>query len=225
VISHLSTLKLHQLRSGELDADQARDARAHLDACATCAQRLRHQERVRAEFVLRPMPPAFAAPSRPSASWWRWAVPLLAAAAALGLLVVPPSSDGIRTRGRAPALELWVATDSAPRLLLEGESLGAGDRVGIKFDPAGATHVAFAGRDHRDVVEVFGVIAVDPARATGLQNAPFGLELDDAPGEQEFFLVASDRPLDEGLVKRAVRSGVPGVRVERMAVAKQEQGR
>jgi len=222
---HLSTLKLHQLRAGELDPHEVRGAREHLEACPRCAGRLRHQEHVRAEFVLRPMPEALRSAPPRGARWWRWVLPLAAAVAALGLVALrAPSPDGIRTRGVSPSMEVWVATEDGPRLLLESEALGSGDQVAIKYDAAGASHVGFAGRDRSGVIEVYGIFEVP---SEGLVNAPFGLTLDDAPGEQELFVVTGCEDLDVDRVKEAIADDVEAahghdLRVERAVVAKRE---
>ncbi|MEN0064010.1 MAG: hypothetical protein AAGA48_17795 [Myxococcota bacterium] len=221
---HLSTLVLHQLRLGELDSAAAAAAQAHVDACPLCADRLRRQHHIRASFVLKPMPEVLQRPPRPVAPWWRWLVPLGVAVAALGLLALrPPADDGIRMRGTAPSMEVWVATEAGPRQLREDDRLGAGDRVAIKYDALGASHVGFAGRDGNGLVEVYGVYEVP---AEGLVNAPFGLELDSAPGAQELFVVTGDGQLDADRVKEAVVSDVSvhvdGVQVRRAVISKQE---
>lgn len=53
---HLSTLALHALRYGELGDSEKQAALAHLEACGICRRRLAHQERVREEFLLQPVP-------------------------------------------------------------------------------------------------------------------------------------------------------------------------
>ncbi|MEO0600662.1 MAG: hypothetical protein AAF211_04445 [Myxococcota bacterium] len=222
---HLSTLQLHQLRNGELDAAEARAAQQHLDECELCAARLRHQSHVRAEFLLRPMPEVLRQPDHANTPWWRWLAPLGIALAALGLVALrAPDPEGIRTRGVAPTMEVWVATEDGPRLLREDERLGEGDRVAIKYDAKGASHVGFAGRDSRGLVEVYGVYQVP---GDGLVNAPFGLELDDAPGDQELFVVTGDAGLDVDRVKEAIRSDVHMANgdgsVECVVVAKRER--
>ncbi len=80
-MSHVSTLKLHQLRLGELPGDEAARCQAHLDGCALCQARLGHQAEVRRDFEAMPIPLAIARPR-----WQRMAlgvVPLLAAALVL----------------------------------------------------------------------------------------------------------------------------------------------
>ncbi|MBM4365853.1 MAG: hypothetical protein FJ102_06525 [Deltaproteobacteria bacterium] len=80
-MSHVSTLKLHQLRLGELPAEEAARCQAHVDGCALCQARLGHQAEVRRDFEAMPVPLAIARPR-----WQRvalGAMPLLAAAIVL----------------------------------------------------------------------------------------------------------------------------------------------
>lgn len=221
---HLSTLRLHQLRLGELPVAEAVEARQHLERCPICAARFRHQEQIRSEFVLKPLPPALreARERRVRLPPWRWLGPVLAAVAALGFLVLRPAdSEGIRTRGIQPTMEVWMATTEGARPVREADRLASGDRVAIKYDAGGASHVGFAGRDSSGLVEVYGVYEVP---SDGLVAAPFGLELDEAPGEQELFVVTGGADLDDDRVKKAVTSRVPldGVRVERAVIEKVE---
>jgi anti-sigma factor RsiW len=235
---HPSTLTLHRLRYGELSGPALEDVHRHLGACEACAARLRHQERERAAFVLQPMPPAVRAladEQRQTAApslWRRFARELapfaLAAAAALLVFVAIPSADlatdpaapgrGVATRGALPAVEAWVDAGTGLRPLRDGEALGEGARVQLAYDPGGASYVALAGRDGTGRVEVY---ATDAPTGVGLVRAPFALTLDDAPGVQELFVVGGDRPLDERTVKAAVSTGVPGVRVARLAIRKE----
>ncbi len=236
---HLSTLTLHKLRYGELDGDALASARAHLEACERCAGRLAVQERERAAFVLQPMPAAIreAAATSPSRSIWpRWLRDLspflVAAVAAAALFVVVPEVrqattppevvDTVRLKGELPAIEVWVDTGTGARPLRPDERLSAGDRLQLKYDPRGASHVAFAGRDGAGLVEIYGAF---PVEGRGLVAAPFGLMLDATPGDQQLFVLTSDRPLTPAQVKEALTRRVPGVRVVEATVRKQEASR
>ncbi len=227
---HLSTLALHRLRYGEITGDERDKAAAHLDGCSRCQARLAVQERERAAFVLQPVP----APLRRTVlrrvtehGFVRVLVPLaLAAAAAIAIAVAlpalregEPSQEGNRIlyRGILPDIEVWVDEGSGPRPHRTGESLAAGDRVQLRYDAHGAAHVALAGRDSSGIVEIYTLAAPS---GTGLLTAPFALELDDSPGEQELFVVTSDEPLDEGRVQEALAGEVLGVTVRRIAFPK-----
>lgn len=94
-MSHINTLKLHQLRLGELAPAEEGRLRAHLNGCDTCTARMRTQQALRQEFLKAPFPDAL----QPRAQGWRrWLIWLPAASlipaalAVLFLLRVPPAS-------------------------------------------------------------------------------------------------------------------------------------
>jgi len=181
-----------------------------------------------------PASPTPAPPSAPGATPAHWLVMLrrlgpasmsLLAAAIVLLVATPmlqqptaPEGDGIRTRGDLAGLEVWIDTDAGVRALRVGEALAPGDRVQLLYHPRGAERVGLAGRDQSGTVEVYGVLT--PTR-DGLQPAPFGLSLDDTPGNQEFFVVSGGRLLDEAQVKAAIAGDVPGVEITRVVVPKE----
>lgn len=229
-MSHPSTLKLHQYRYGELDAAASAELRAHVDACASCSERLRAQEAQRAEFVALPVPDAIRELEAAPVPWWRrlrWALvagALIPAAAAALLLARPlltgpvaPEIADTRTKGEAPALEVWVEGPEGLRVIGEGERLGAGDRVQPYFDPRGSPFVTFAGSDGGDV-EVYRTVAVENP---GLQPAPFGLTLDDAPGPQWLYAIGSDAPLDVEAVRQAIGSNEAPSQTYRVRIDKE----
>lgn len=227
---HLSTLTLHRLRYGELATDAQASARAHLEGCARCRQRLGAQERTREAFVLQPIPPAIRAlsePPRPRFAWVRQLLPGLAlAAVALTFVAVPAlrevrpglQVEEVRTKGAGPALEVWVDRDGV-RAVRDTDVLSAGDRIQVVFDPRQAAHVTIAGRDPTGAIEVWGTVT--PERP-GMQPAPFALTLDATPGYQEVFVVASPWPLTRSEVERAVE-GRPlpnGIKVDSVLLPK-----
>ena len=230
---HPSTLTLHRLRYGELDPNAESAVREHLGACESCSARLGVQVRERAAFVVRPVPAeirALAAPS-PVRRWWTELFPFALAAAAAAVLFVsvpvlrgadPTEVDTVRFRGDLPEVEAWVDQGGGPRILRETDVLGAGDRIQLTYDPSGASYVAIAGRDGTGAIEVYTTSA---PTGVGLVRAPFALTLDGAPGIQELFVLGSGVPLSEGEVKAAVRTGVSGARVARIAIRKREEHR
>lgn len=208
---HPSTLQLHRLRYGELDPAESRRLRDHLDACPRCADRLRSQEATRAAFVVEPVPPAIQALSRPRRSlraWW-WALPALAAAA--GVLIAIPSidttgdgSEDVRTKGAMASLEVVAERAGQNVLLAPGSVVMPGDRIQLRFDPGDHAWAAFAGRDGSGVIQVYRVTRAEEG---GMRPAPFGLELDDTPGDQELFAIFSDEPPDPVWVLDVIESG------------------
>lgn len=223
-MSHASTLRLHQLRLGELDPAAASALRAHLATCDRCARRLDHQAAERAAFVAEPLPARLV--PRPS---WRdrlragWAalvlVPALAAAAALVLLREP--DDGVRTKGTPSRIEAWVEVGQSARPVYSGEALGEGARVQLRYDPGDHRFVTLAGRDGNGMAEVYGTVS---ARGPGLVAAPFALVLDRSPGPQRFYAVMSETRPDPDAVMAALERDpvvVPGAEVLEVALPKE----
>ena len=209
-MSHLSTLKLHQLRYGELAGDELREARAHIDACPQCRDRLAMQEQARAAFVLEPVPEALRTPqtSRPTWGWgweWRWirAGSIGVFAALLLAVLLQPSEVRFKGEVALPSIEVWVDVGEGRRPLRDEESLGQGDKVQLRYAPEDAAFTAIAGRDSSGAIEVYRVFSTPTGRG-GLVDVPFSLTLDDAPGIQEFFVVLGNRPLDSATVREAV---------------------
>lgn len=246
---HLSTLRLHQLRLGELTGSAEADARAHVHACPTCADRLRHQESARAAFVLTPVPEALVAPAPTSPfdrlrAWWdglgerrAWglaAVPV-ALAAMLSVQGIGPTptgtndvgsegtgaDEGIRLKGDAQGLQAWVQSGTSARPLYSNEPLRAGSRLQLRYNPGRHRFVTLAGRDGSGRVEVYGTV---PATGPGPQTAPFSLTLDDTLGDQHFYAILTDqRPAADTLARSLAAEpvSVPGAEVESLVVPKE----
>lgn len=231
---HVSTLKLHQLRYGELSPEVAGELRAHLDGCDTCRDRLHAQQATRAEFVTMPIPAAIQElEAKPSPWLWLrellsggWGSPGMVAVALLALLVVgrlvgfgEVEHEGVRYRGVAPEMEVWLGTEAGARVLGTSDALRSGDQVQLVFDPKGAGWVVLAGRDGTENLEVYDN---SPVVTEGLQSAPFSLTLDDAAGPQAFFIVTSSLPLTEAEVAEAIAGAGEGtVQVRSMEFRKE----
>lgn len=87
----------------------------------------------------------------------------------------------------------------------------------LAYDPHEAPFVALAGRDGSGLVEIYSDRAPTGA---GLVRAPFALTLDGTPGDQELFVIGSPRALREQEIRAALAVGLPGVRVDRIAIGK-----
>jgi hypothetical protein len=215
-MNHVSTLRLHQLRLGEIEGEDAGRIRAHLADCDACARRFDTQAQARADFVRAPVP----AYVTPPVTWatrlralWKWPVLLVPVLAALFLVVRPPE-DEVRTKGGVPVLEAWVESGESARPVYVGERVRPGTRVQLKFDAGRRRFVTLAGRDGEGTVEVYATV---PAEGPGLKTAPFALTLDDSAGDQEFFAVLTDVKPDPDRVVEAL-SAEP-VRMERSDIA------
>lgn len=232
-MTHISTLKLHRLRLGELGPAERAPLEAHLEACALCAGRLGHQEAARAAFVGTPVPEALRAAAAAPPSLWerlgrlRAALFLVPVAAAAAIALRPPAPEPTertkgdvhhaapalepeRAKGLTPKLEAWIQTGTSARPLYTGEVVGAGARVQLKYDPGPRRFVTLAGRDGQGVVEIYGTI---PASGPGVAPAPFALTLDDTKGEQHFFAVLTDTRPDPSAILSALSTSP--VRMER----------
>ena len=53
---HISSLKLHRMRYGELSSEEVGAVRSHVDGCEQCTTRLQNQEHHRAAFEVEPVP-------------------------------------------------------------------------------------------------------------------------------------------------------------------------
>jgi len=221
---HVSTLKLNQYRYGELDGLACDAVRDHIDTCERCAARLQVQERAREEFVLQPLPASIAGEAKPAntSRWFARIAPLFAVAAALlfvSLFVLNPTDDGLRAKGELPEIEVWVGTDAGPRPLRSEEKVSAGDRVQLLYNPQDYALITLVGRDGSGSIEVYGTL--EPEVAGKLQPAPFALTLDDATGPQEFWVVASDTPLNDGDIEDAISGMLNDVYVQSVVVPKE----
>ena len=215
---HLSTLTLNQLRYGELDEPAERRARAHLDDCNLCSDRLNAQVANRRAFVLEPVPEALRAP--PSAGWWRrpalWLTPALALAAALLILprLLEPAVDSVpspvqdpteRAKGAGILLEAWLETDEGPRLLGDNAFISAGDMIQLRYDAEDFAFVSFGGVDGSGNPETYGSFSTEQ----GIQTAPFALNIDRTPGEQQFFALFTESRPSQDQVVEAIRTRTP----------------
>jgi len=209
-MNRISTLTLHRYRLGELSPDEAAAVRAALEANPAEAARYRAQEALRAEFALRPVPPAIRALSAPRARWSLWGLPALAAAAALTLVVLlpspPPLSEDTRLKGLSSRVDVLV---EGRGVLDPGEALHPGDRVQIRV-PAGAHVEAWVGEGRR-VLGRFDTATDHPTLA------PFALTLDEAPGDEQMVILLADRHLQPGSVPALLEGELPRG-VERLTV-------
>jgi hypothetical protein len=207
-------LHLEQQRFGErhrVDSDD--NARAALDAQdAALLERLPAHvmaARVRAEVART----SEAAPSTTSWLGGRWLLPAVPAfAMAIGLFVVtrdPPAdaavdlTDDTRSKGLAPALQVYVAEGSSQRALRSGDVVGAGDVLQVQTRSTAAAYGVVVSIDGRGGVSRHFPDTADTTLPRGTAALPFSFELDDAPGFERFFLVTSNRPIDVAAVEAA----------------------
>ena len=208
---HLSTLDLHRLRYGELDPQTSQAARSHLETCGRCAERFRSQQAQRAAFTLEPVPAALLSPTgrSPRSKILWWAAPVVMAVAGAMFFALPRPMDvsehsDTRLKGSIAGLEVVAERQDHNVILAPGSVVMPGDRIQMRFDPGPYPYASLAGRDGTGLIEVYGIIEVAP---DGLQPAPFALELDDTPGDQEFFAIYTHEPPDPVWLMEALEGG------------------
>lgn len=196
-----SDLRLDQLLCGELDDDDARALRVHLESSPRCAARLAELQADRDAFVAAPPPlrlieggmttattatTTTTSPSRRARLLML--APVLAAAAGLVLAVQTTGGDGdldgdvVRTKGAAPQVLVHGKRGDVVRALSAGDVVLAGDVLRFDVGTAGPRHVGVVGVDHD------GVSAWIPADGDALVQAggaptplPTAVALDVAP--------------------------------------------
>lgn len=216
-MAHLSTLKLHQLRYGELTPADESEARAHLSSCERCASRMQAQEAHRAAFVLEPVPQALRTPPSPG-FFERFRLYFIGGGALVFAILLAsvfapgapnPVADATpdeRIKDPSGLLAFEVRRDSAagPELLSEGASLSEGDVVQFRYHPASFRYVTFAGVDGSGSVEVYRTVRAPEDGTNGLLRAPFALTLDGTPGRQQFFAVFTKTQPSNELTQKIV---------------------
>ncbi len=222
-----SRLELDRYHTGELSPDEreALEARigereqAHLDAVEEARSQVRPfdaaalRARAGAPTSVVEEPPALPSPANRPA--WMWAAPLLLAAAAVLLFLVPrpqgsgsvapsdPAAPDIRFRGGE--VQLFVA-DRGRLVAWAGEPLGDGDVVGFRVNATDHDHVVLLsvdGEGHTTVLWPEGDALFEPLRGSGQVPLPGTLTLDDAPGP-ETFLAVYDTPAPDALARARV---------------------
>lgn len=223
-------LHLEQQRFGERERVASDDtARAELDAQdAALLQRLPPHlmaARITAEVARTSSSSPSSSPSSWS-SWFsgRWVLPAVPALAmAMGLFVVTREEpavadaattvDDTRSKGLAPALQVYVADGTNQRALRSGDVVGAGDVLQVQTRSTGAAYGVVISIDGRGGVSRHFPDTTDTTLPRGTAALPFSFELDDAPGFERFFLVTSNRPIDivavEAAVTAVTRAPVP----------------
>jgi hypothetical protein len=247
------TLARHQ--EGELTRNESEAVLVHLAGCAACRADADELDGIVAAIARAPELPeldlvagvrARAALPRPRTSLrWVVAVPALAAAAALLVLVRPlagqmgagPVMRGVVARGGATPAEAWVGAwvgvrlfggaGGVTRAVPAGGTLPAKDGLLVAYDNGGPSPAAylmvFLVDARRHVYWLYPALGADGADAPGLPIHPgVGVELPDeirhdlSPGPLRVFSVFSHRPLRVREVERAVGTVVDPVAAERL---------
>lgn len=145
-------------------------------------------------------------------AWWKFAIPMFAAAAA-AIALVPLTSDPTgpttRTKGvTRPALEMYVNGPAGPQLAADGARLGEGDAIQFRYDAAGHPFVFVVSVDGRGTISPLypdlptTSIEVEPSGKHVLDGS---IILDDAVGPERIYAVFSKRPLTYADLENEIR--------------------
>lgn len=153
-------------------------------------------------------------PSRPRSMFLtRLAAPVALAAVALFAVVLVPGimerAGGSDTRAKgAPALQIYRDGGNDPVLLSDGARASQGDRLQIRYLPAGKPYGAIVSIDGRGSVTLhYPAVATDPTALDPQGEAlPFSIVLDDAPSFERFFIITSEREFPATLALDAAAS-------------------
>ena len=161
------------------------------------------------------------AAGRPIATW-AWAVPGLATAIAM-LLVVRSGPDGDRARaddaslidggdterskGLQPHLQVFRKRGEAAERLKKGAAVTAGDMLQVRYVATSANkHGAIVSLDGRGQVTLHFPARRDASTEMSVGKAialPHAYEVDDAPAFERFVFCTSNRPIDVALILAA----------------------
>lgn len=227
-------LELERALAHDLPAERA----ASLEREATAADRARLDElrtehaaflgsvdvdaEVRAIGARLATEPRAKAPARqPAPRWYRWAFAgggLAVAAMAVALLIVPredgsPIREDDRTaKGEAISLVIHAATGAQSRRLQAGDTVTPGTRIRFELQTLLSGYAAVIGIDGRGAGTVYYPRGGEREAAPVTPSArvlPGAIELDDAPGDEQFFAVFSPRPFSPADLVQALRERRP----------------
>jgi hypothetical protein len=225
--------ELEQLLLGELPEAQARTLREALRTDPALAAKYAALSASNAQ-TLAQFPPRVvaaeverrAAASHPRRALWKIMVPAFAAVAAALVVAVPylnpVESDGIRLKGLEPALHVYRDRSGAIEELLPGAAARAGDRVQLRYVPAGKAWGVLLSIDGRGGVTMHFPLEANaaPRLEPGPSTLPRALQLDDAPQFERFIFITCEARPDVSRVLLAARSLAqqPTARVAPMAL-------
>lgn len=198
-VEHLSHLELDAIRLG-----QGRDDRrlAHLADCAQCRATASAIDASAAAFSQEFDVAALAAQTLAKAEpvWRSWlprqpGLQLVAAAASLALVVaatlaVLAPDDGLRIKGGAEALELFVVTGGEAVPVRGG--VAAGSTLRLRYQVGDARYLHLVWQDGAGSMTVMGA----PIEVSGAGWLDRTIELDDALGTERLHGALCDRAID-----------------------------
>jgi anti-sigma factor RsiW len=175
----LSAYQLDRFRMGELSAAEQRNVEAHLEGCARCRAAI---------AFLASEEGAFRALATPLRHPRRAVGPTLAlgAAAAVCLLALWPTS-GVRSKGPAVSVSMYVQHGTSVRRALPGEVVAPGDSVRFTYSSRAPATVAVLSLDGAGVATVYFPAGQETVPLPAAEDAPLPLatQLDGVLGEEK----------------------------------------
>lgn len=230
-VHHVPDWRLERFLLQELGSEENEALRRRLGESAELRERLAALERSSAEILAAHPPSRVAAevrarmgdsPASPPRPGFRYVIAvaaglvLMAGAAGWRELWRNPadSADQTRVKGLAPQLLIFRKSALAGvERLSEGSAARERDLVQLAYQAAGRRYGVVVSIDGRGVVTRHLPAAgeeAQPLQAGAPVALPEAYELDDAPGFEQFYLVAADEPFPVGPVLEAVRRGHAG---------------
>lgn len=186
---HLTDLALEDWLDGALEPTDQATVTAHLSDCADCARRVAGAQ---ADDAL-PLPPRRTVPAnRP---WPLWGAALVAVAAMVAVMALPPADDGIRVKGAGLSLDVVAEGGAGQRRLAPGAVVHPGERLGFRVRSDRPGHLL--------VVNIDGSGTLTPCVGSGASapvaasadwvTLPGAVRLDAQPGEERILAVRCDQ--------------------------------
>ena len=124
-------------------------------------------------------------------------------AAALVFLVIrpdPPPGDGVRTKGGF-AFEVHLQDGAGSRLLIDGDSVAAGDRLGFRIKSDAPGHLLILGRDGAGEVWLAWPQTAQgssaPIEPSAMRTLDQAVTLDATPGDERLVALLCAAPVHQ----------------------------
>ena len=200
----LSALQLDRFRMGELSGPAAEEVRTHVAGCARCAEAI---QELSAAVELPPLRVVPIPRQRPL--WQRAAAAGLGVAAAASLLLVLRPAGGVRIKGSAPALAMYVQHGGEVRRAGPGETVAPGDALRFAVTTPLAAYVAVLSVDPRGRASIYFPLGARAELLPAGQEAPLpiGTRLDATVGEERIVGLFCSAPVELEPVRAALEGG------------------
>jgi hypothetical protein len=242
---HLSSETIDLLLLSALSANEANEAKAHIDGCTFCKQRwveLNEDSQKFKQFVFARTLPAVEARLNESKQGFferfklAFVLPALGVATAAALALTLTSGPGTQTeddvyigvKGLEPTFEVFAQRQQGSTFALKpGTSLKPKDRIRFVVNPGQAKYVLVASVDGKGVFSVyhpFGAVESEKIAGQVPRKLELGstVELDDTTGTEKLLVILSDAPVKADAVKAALQANPAAPKIDGARVLSQE---